>query len=225
MFVYRSTVFLLTSLLASPLLFADWEAKLLAVLEQAQIETHQAFSYTQTIDSESNGLEISRFDAEREPSWELISLNGESPTDKERKKFQKDKVKEAERREETGSLVAMIEPGSVQVAEETAELVTLSFAPKMTDFPEDAQDALAGEAIWNKAQARLISLTVSSKAPFKPALGVKVNNMEMVFEFHEVAGYTLPEAVRFAFEGKLAGVKSIDVESTIAYTDYEPKAM
>lgn len=204
---------------------AEWEAKLLALLEQAQIETHQHFSYTQTIDSENNGVEVSRFEAEREPSWELISLNGEAPSEKDRKKFHKDKVREAERREETGSLVAMVEPGSVRVSEETDELVVLSFDPLMTDFPDDAQDALLGKAIWSKTQQRLLSLTVVSKAPFKPAMGVKVNSMEMVFEFHQVAGYTLPEAVRFAFEGKLAGVKTIDVESNIAYTDYQPKAM
>jgi hypothetical protein len=198
-----------------------WEQQLFAELEEASITEHKKFAFVQRVDGE-DGAEISAFEPTGDPQWTLLSLNGETPTKKDIKKYNKEKVKEAKRNEGNG-FRDLITKGSVVLKEETIDEVIVTFTPDLDDMSEKAMESMRGEATFRADDGTLSSLTIYSIEPFSPALSVKLEEMNMSFEFEEVMGETLPKRYLFSFRGKVAGLKSFDVDSVVAYSDYQKK--
>ena len=197
------------------------EQLLFSELEEASITEHKKFAFVQRVDGE-DGIEISTFIPSTEPEWTLVSINGEAPSNKEIKKFNKDKIKEAERNEGNG-FRDLIAKGSVVVESETESEIVVSFTPELDDMSDKAMESMRGKAVFNAEDEALISLSIYSIEPFSPALSVKLEEMNMSFEFDQVQGETLPRQYLFSFRGKVAGLKSFDVDSTVAYSDYQRK--
>lgn len=193
----------------------------MSALEQIELEDSGRYRYVQTVRSEDGDWRKAQFDPMREPQWQLISMNGIEPTEKERKTYQKDKRKEAERRRDEQRLKDMLVPGSLTVIDETPQEVTLQFTPQLDDIPEKALPFINGQVIWDLQADRLSTVTISSTGAFSPALSVKVENMRMHFEFAALDDQTIPQNIQFTFQGKFAGLKRFDVDSIVEFSDVQ----
>ena len=215
----RALVWVLFSLI--PLAQADtafWEQQLRAQLDEAELTGHEQFSFTQTLVSRDE-TKVSSFNPVATPKWQLILIDGKPPSDKEQAKYEKQQAKEAQRRE-GDTFGDLIKADSIAITSIDSQNVMVSFIPYLKHMADKAEQFMRGEAIFNGADKRLQQVRIYSVEPFSPGLAVQIDAMTMTFEFAEQQGQTLPSTYLFAFQGKLAAVKKIDVESTISYSEY-----
>lgn len=207
-------LFLVSSLSNAALADSVWAQRLASQLAQA--ETMRAhYGYKQTINNE-DGERVAVFDPTASPPWELLSINGVAATDKEKQKFlsQREKSESRER-----SIEEMVSADSLKVIEETASRVVLSFTPVLDDIPEDEIEAIEGIATMDAVTGQLQSLTIRSKEPFSPVFAVKIESMNMAFDFQALDGVTLMAMSRFALKGKIAAVKALDESGTVTLSE------
>ncbi|WP_196159077.1 hypothetical protein [Reinekea sp. G2M2-21] len=220
----RKSLFTLLFLFATPWTTAqdtDWEQLLKSQLAEAELDTHQRFAFSQSTNNQDNERQVASFTPKREPQWQLISVDDRAPTDKEQSKFLKERERASERRGED-RFADLITPGTVAVADVTDSRILLTFAPYLKDMSAaDSQAFMRGEAEVDPQTLRLLSLRIFSIDEFSPSFGVSIARLTIQFEFATFLGQTLPAHYLFSFQGKVAGMKKIDVESSIRYGDYK----
>jgi hypothetical protein len=189
------------------------------------------WAYTQT--TVTNGQEaISRFDP-RLPEgeqWHLISIEGRTPTETERKDDAKRRKANNERPNSglpggkgDGSS-SMIQPGSLSLVEETTAHVIYRFKPVASD--EGGAKFMAHiDATLKiiKDGPYVASVDMQSVEPFKPGLGAKIDKFVTSVNFRPVAstGAILIHTATFRMLGRIWMVKRIDEQADVSYTDYE----
>ncbi len=197
----------------------EWEQHLRAQLGEAELLGHELYSFTQTVVS-TDDTKVSTFDPLQTPKWRLVQIDGREPSDKEKSKFEKQQLKEAERREDE-QFEDLIKPNSVHVVSENYDQILVEFTPYLKDMADKAEEYMRGEAVFSAADKMLVQLRIYSIEPFAPSIAVKIEQMAMTFNFASKQGQTLPSNYLFSFQGKLAAMKKFDVDSTITYSDYQ----
>lgn len=213
-------IFLPLLLLLASAVSADayWEQRLLAQLNEAAVTEHERFAYTQVVSSDEE-IEISEFQPNATPKWQLISVNGAAPNDKQTKKFLKQKQREADSER---TFADIVQPGSVVLVEQNAQAVVVEFRPQVERMSDKSAEALVGRAVFAGDREQLQRFSIVNRGEFSPILSMKIEQFNMGFEFVQVDGQTLPKHLMFVMNGKLAGLKRIDVDSKVEYRNYSP---
>ena len=191
----------------------------MAELEKADLTGHTPYRFTQTLFGEKE-TEIATFDPTKDNRWTLISIDGQSPTKKQLKKFEKKKERQEKRGDDTDRFTDIITPGTVIFREENTETITLQFAPQLDDLPEKSQEFVQGIAVLTKPQKSIQTLRIFSKEPFSPILSVTMETFDMKVQFGEFHGQALPTSLSFRMKGR-AAIKDFDIESLVQYTNIE----
>lgn len=207
---------LINLLMVSSLAHASeqWESRLIKALDAIEAIQRTELKYRQiTITPDST--EIARFSpADAEP-WQLLQVDGEAPTEREQKKFLKDIEKEEERRGDD-RLADLISPGTVELMPLNDQgHQPLRFKPLVEGMSDT--DALIGTALWSVEDQQLLEFRITNSESFSPRFSVTVDQLEMSFRFQPLHGVAVPERYDFIVRGKLAGVKSIDIVSSIEF--------
>jgi len=199
---------------------SHWEGLFFDQLDEASTLKHQRFSFHQrSLNNED--VEILVYQPDNQPQWLLVEVNGAPPSKKELKKFDKRMAKLAEEPDRSG-FHDLITKGSVTVVKTEADKIWLSFIPKIGDLPEENQSSLEGFAVMDRANETLLELHIDSKEQFSPAFSVKISTMNIAVYFEKAHGVTLPTVYEFSMNGKIAGVKKLDINSNISYSNYQP---
>lgn len=195
-----------------------WEQQVADQLRQIELNEQQHLSFIQRIVS-NDGIEEARHQPRSEQRWRLLSVDGVSATLTEQEAFAEDRQKERERRDGE-SLADLISPGSVTELEATSDgLIRLSFVPQVEGMK--GVDALDGTLLWSESDQALRAMRITSQESFSPRFSVRIDQMEMAFQFQTFQGMTVPQRYEFTVLGKLAGLKTIDVMSTVEYLELE----
>jgi hypothetical protein len=190
----------------------------------------ESWAFTETA-IENGQMRVSRFDPRlpEDEQWHLISVDGQAPTEKERKSAAQKRKAEREAANPdspfpnwTGD--SSIDPESLSLVEDTPAYVIYRFIPQT----KDEDDAKSSQYIHItlriiKDGPYVASVDMRSPKPFKPGVGVKIEEFVTTLSFQPVSanGTILPSAVGFRLLGRAFFVKKINVQTNVSYRDYE----
>ena len=177
--------------------------ELAAVLTHFRSEVPKGWSYLQSTTAEGQSL-VERHDGARPEfdRWSLMRKNGREPTEDERREYRETRS----RRSRAGTAPRLAE----QIDATTAEV-----------RHEDAA-YLRARIVVHRASRTIETLELRSTGPFRPALGVWIEEMftRLTFSLPAADRPSLPLRVETRLRGTAFWFRSLDAAMTIAFTDY-----
>lgn len=198
---------------------SQWEDRLLTQLDQAATLEHQRFSFQQVSQS-SQTRNVARFEPHQDPQWQLLAVDDQPASAEQSKKFLKRRGRQQER-DDSVKFRDLVAVNSVELMKQEDGKVWLSFVPHVGELADDNADALTGYAIMSSLDQRLLELHIENVETFSPAFSIKISMMVMTFEFMSVDNQTVPAQYAFNMQGKIGGIKKLDVESLTVYSNYQ----
>lgn len=179
-----------------------------------------AYTLTTTRDGDTS---VERYDPSRPKGgeWTLRRRNGRDATAEEIERYLRYKASST-----PPTARATFEKGDLD--RDTFELVRedATTAVFRGRFREDLKEPLLAHLVLDlqiaKADPAVQSFTMRLIAPFTPALGVKMNELEVAMEFSPPTADqpSLPLASRSRFRGRLFFLKAIEEDLRITYSDF-----
>ena len=159
----------------------SYEALFERALESIAWDFHADWAFTET-ESGSDGDFVGRFDPRmpEENRWRLLSIDGRTPTAEESKQYAERKRGEPgdNDHEGDGEIDAMVEPGSLELVEETGEHWLLRFVPTDDggddDMGREVLERMNGTAKILKQGHYLEYIDIRNTKPIRPKVGVKM---------------------------------------------------
>lgn len=166
-------------------------------------------------------------------SWQLLSLNGEVPTEEQLKKYNEQKStekKEAESKAAKSSKddhsVAvktsdMVKLDTLKVLEENESEWVMSFQPNIADFDAEVNKNLSGRLHLTKNGHYVNRMVMDNIDTLSPYFSVKINKFHLSMEFMKVTDNVLvPKQVETIMSGKALFVKNIEEDSQQSFSNY-----
>jgi len=182
----------------------------------------RGWAYTLTT-TRAGDTSVERYDPShpRGGEWTLLQRNGRAATAEEIERYLRYKASST-----PPTARATFEKGDLDRS--TFELVREDAATAVFRgrFREDLKEPLLAHLVLElqiaKSEPAVRSFTMRLVAPFTPALGVKMTELEVAMEFSPPNGDqpSLPRASRSRFRGRLFFIKSIEEDLQIAYSDF-----
>ncbi len=210
----------------------DYAALFESAVENVTWEYPEDWAYTETRQS-NESIQVGRFDPSRPEAerWSLLSVDGREPTTEEIEEFLEEKDGERgfmsgdeDDEEEDDGVRTMVEPGSLQLIEETSTHWLLRFVPEADDEDEEKfLEKLSGTVRIAKDGRHLEYIDISADKPVKPAVGVKIRNFNTRFEFSRTLdeGPIVPVAFRFRIKGRAFLAVGFDEAQMVEFSDFE----
>ena len=214
-------------LLVSPMYvtaaWADAAADYNTIFEDAvaavDFDFHRNWAYTETrVDAEH--VWVGRSDPRR-PSrerWRLLSVDNREPTEAEIKNYRNDKAHEHSDDGEH-SVTAIVEPGSIQLVEETNEYWLFGFNPDQ----EDIMDSVDATIRISKADGHLEYIDLRNHETIKPAFGVRISKLitRLTFALAANGGPVVPVSTQVEVTGRAYLIVSFDEQEVTRNDDFE----
>ncbi|MDB9895001.1 hypothetical protein OAC77_04490 [Reinekea forsetii] len=198
---------------------SEWEDRLLTQLDEAATLEHQRFSFQQVSQS-SKARNFAQFEPQQDPQWQLLEVDNEPASAEQNKKFLKRRGREQEG-DDPVKFRDIVAVNSVELMKQENGKVWLSFVPHVGELADDNADALTGYAIMSALDQRLLELHIENVETFSPAFSIKISMMVMSFQFMSVNNQTVPAQYAFNMQGKIGGIKKLEVESSTVYSNYQ----
>lgn len=155
--------------------------------------------------------------------WTLLKLNGEAPTDKQAKKFQKNKAEQLAKKS-SGSinikLRDMIPINTLSFVFEDDVKAIADFNVHLERLGEKASKQLTGQLTYDKQGQFIENIVITNTAPFSPVFSAKITEFEMDIRFQKITQAILPLKNSLTMKGRFAVFTQIDETSTDTYTNY-----
>lgn len=152
---------------------------------------------------------------------QLESVDGEPPSDKERKDFLAEEKKRLDEQDpETNNYAYLVNLDSLQLEDTRGDVSVFSFAPRVKEF--DEEDKLRGTLELNSATGHLESLRIENNGELSPAFSVSVSHYVLAFSFIDVEEARLLGDMVSEARGKAGFLKSFDTNVEVTFGDYEP---
>jgi len=170
-----------------------------------------------TINSNGNTEEVSTFDPRKEvgEKWELISVNGEKPTKKEIKAFNKNN-------NSTEDVNGELDENSWKIVSDDDDYLVISFRYDKNTLPKKYAffgDCI-GYAYFNKSTKELEKAEFKNEGPIKIKV-LNVQQLDMVIHyFKSDEGTYLMKTMNMDIEVLFLG-QVVDVKEVSEYTDYK----
>ncbi|MEM1411975.1 MAG: hypothetical protein AAGH19_06395 [Pseudomonadota bacterium] len=187
------------------------------------VETDLArWHYVRTRTSD-DGVTIDRHDPTlpREERWQLVSIDGREPTEKELRRYRRDREDAAERdeQERDDELVKVLQPGSIQFLGEENGFQRFSYALQSPDGKrEKVYAALEGELLIDPddgGRPWVREVRVWNRETLRPFIGVRIDDAHMSFTFELKDDWVLPVAVDVRWAGEILALR--DVGNAMSY--------
>ena len=211
-------------------------------LKAVEWDARKHWAYTETA-SGSDGEFVGRYDprlpeAER---WTLVSIDGRPPDEAESREYAERKRREHDDdrdgdEDDDRDIDGMVDPGSLELIEETADYWLLRFVPTGDDDEEgggdDASDAAMGRKVMEQMDGTvkivkdgryLEYLDIRNTAPIRPKVGVKMKNflMRMTFGPAVEDGPIVMKSMDVAIKLNAFLVVRIDETESLQRSDFE----
>lgn len=163
--------------------------------------------------------------------WSLVEINGEVPTSKQIKSFNKRKNnKDASQQEKRYKIDfnTLIKADSFKLLEEKPQKLTVGFLINMDNFEElgeDAKDKLAGKLIYDKTMHYIEKIIIFNTEEFDPMFSATISKLLISFDFIKLNNAILPKQVGMEMKGSFAFFTQIDEVSTTTFSNYQFNAM
>lgn len=191
--------------------------------------THYRVCVTETTNGSARAYQIETGASELDTRECLLSVDGNSPSEKQRIAFANERARnkksEAEKTPDQKTLdgiANMIAPDSLRFGGETEHGFVYQFRPVLQGL-EEASDKLEGTLICDLSSGRIRTMEIRNTAPFKPDMKVKIREFLLAFQFSDIPGFSEPTPTRIenAIKGTALWVASLDEKATIEFSDFE----
>ncbi|MEM7430523.1 MAG: hypothetical protein AAF351_01160 [Pseudomonadota bacterium] len=159
---------------------------------------------------------------------ELISVNGNEPTDKEHDEFAKrveegNAARQKDREAGNESILSMVEVSTLKLIDESDAKWIFAFQPT-ADTEEDREFMayMAGRLTVVKNGRYIEQLLIQSETSFKPRTGVKIDAFSLDMRFEPVGDgqYVLPQSIDTRITGKAFMIADLDQEQKVVFSNY-----
>ena len=195
--------------------------------EMDETDTGENWFYTVTIQTDEEILVSINDPSKQEGARrELISVNGEPPTPKRLKEFEKREAKRLKDRDKDKSrsqFSEMVDFSTLKLVEVTNGQAILSFNPVL-DGLEKESDKLDGSLRMNAETSLIEEFSLANTAKLSPAFSVSLKTFNMSFSFLPVDGDVLVSRMKTSIEGKAGFLKKFKESTEIMFSDYRRKA-
>ena len=170
-----------------------------------------------TFDDDESITTISRITPNSNPIWELISVNGETPSKKEIKKFDKQMEKQLEDQEKD-PFIGMLNLDSLTHFENTDKFDVYDFDPIFSAFKDEAKYDLDGRVFVDQTGV-IQSITINAPETFKPVFGATMHTflLEYKIAYNNITPYV--QTYKVLIDAKIGGFKKMHVESNGTNSD------
>ena len=167
---------------------------------------------------------FARFDPRRDKKWQLLSVDGRSPTPEAIAQYIEERSNEDGRgKGKRGTPVNMVTPGSLSLMEETEDYWLFDFIPGGEGDNGKFMAQLNGEMKINKRSGSIEFIDIRSDGTFKPRFGFKVSEFVTRMEFVQAGlnGPAVPGAMQFRIKARALGMMKVDEMVNLHYRDYQ----
>lgn len=204
-----------TSAAELPAFFGD-------ALAQFTSDAPRGWAYTLTT-TRGDETSVERYDPSRPKGgqWTLLQRNGRAATADEIERYLRYKASSTPPTARATFEKGDLDRGTFKLLRDDA--TTAEYRGR---FREDLKEPLLAHLVLDlkfaKHPAAVQSFTLRLNAPFTPALGVKMTELEVSMDFSPPTAErpSLPRESRSRFRGRLFFFKSIEEDLRIAYSDY-----
>lgn len=152
-----------------------------------------------------------------EEHWQLVSIDGREPTEKERRDYEKDRAdhSDADERADNENWVRVIVPDSVQVLDSDGGMQRFGYAMQSPDGRrEKLFAALEGDllVVDDADPAWIREVRLWNTDTLRPALGVRIDSVNLRFRFQHQDGWVVPTELQARWEGEFLMLKDIGDE-------------
>ncbi len=159
-----------------------------------------------------------------ECAWQLLSENGEPPSEKQLRKYheEKEEQKKNDKDKDNNRFQRLAAPGSIRLLEEDATTASYSFAP-LPESEDDKKilDQMDGRVVVSKNGPYVASFEMTNTDTLKVAPFVKLHKMHISMNFVplQAGGPYFPEFQHSVVEGKIGGMKKIRQDKRVVFSD------
>ena len=209
-----------------------YEALFEEALQSIQWDARETWAFTETA-SGSDGEFVGRYDprlpeAER---WTLLSIDGRGPTEAESQEYAERKRNEDRDRdrdrEDDREIDGMVDPGSLELVEETADYWLLRFVPTGDDDEDgigrEVLERMNGTVKIIKDGRYLEYLDIRNTGPIRPKVGVKMKTFLTRMSFGPAVdgGPIVMKSMDVAIKLSAFLVVRIDETESLRFSDFE----
>ncbi len=168
---------------------------------------------------------------EVEKQWTLIRMNGETPTQKQIKKFLDNKIKQAkakdkDQEEDSNYSVALreiINLESLTFSSENTSHLKMNFNVYLSELGEDSIGKLQGSLSYNKQHKFIEHINIKNNAEFSPMFSANITELKLAFSFTNINDNVLPLQQEMEMKGTFAYFTEINETSTDSFSNYNYK--
>jgi hypothetical protein len=207
-----------------------YEALFEQALEAVDWSAHERWAFTETA-SGSDGDLVGRYDPRlpAEKRWTLLSIDGRDPTDQESLQYAERKRDEHHEgdHDDNGEIDGMIDPGSLELVEETADYWLLRFVPTDDDGDDDmgreVLERMDGTVKIVKDGHYLEYIDIRNTKPIRPKVGVKMKKFLTRISFGPAVegGPIVMKSMDVAIKFSAFLVMRIDETESLSFSDFE----
>ena len=211
----------------------SYEALFEKALESIHWNFHDDWAFTET-ESGSDGNYVGRHDP-RQPDgerWTLLSIDGREPTAEELRRYADRKRSEQSENEdeEDGEIDGMVDPGSLELVEETRDYWLLRFVP--TDNGDNGSDDDMGRKVMERMNGTvkvikdgqyLEYIDIRNTKPIRPKAGVKMKKFVTRISFGPAVegGPIVMKSMDVAIKLSAFLVVRVDETQSVQLSDFE----
>jgi hypothetical protein len=208
----------------------SYEALFDKALESIDWDFHDDWAFTET-ESGSDGNFVGRHDP-RQPDgerWTLLSIDGREPTAEELRRYADRKRSERSENEdeEDGEIDRMVDPGSLELVEETRDYWLLRFVPTDNGGDDDmgrkVLERINGTVKIIKDGQYLEYIDIRNTKPIRPKAGVKMKKFVTRISFGPAlkGGPIVMKSVDVAIKLSAFLVVRVDETESVQLSDFE----
>lgn len=213
----------------------SYEALFKVAIDAITWDFHDDWAFTAT-SSGKEGDRVGRYDPRlaEDERWMLISIDGRVPTAEESAEYadsrgDHDFDDDSDDDDDNGA-IDMVEPGTLELVEETEDYWLLSFVP--TDDDEDDEDDDVGRKVLENMNGTvkiikdgeyLAYVDIRNEKPIRPKFGVKMSKFLMRLAFGPAAddGPVVMQSMDFAIKLSAFVLVRVNEAESMAFSDFE----
>lgn len=157
--------------------------------------------------------------------WTLLQINGDKPSQKQLKKYLKNKEKLANNKKEGKNysiqLRELINQDSLKFHSENTSHIKMGFDVYVSHLGEDAKGKLDGILSYHKQDDFIEDITITNNAKFSPMLSASITDLSMTLSFVQINNAVLPSEQALDMKGTFAYFVEIDEVSTDTISNYQ----
>ena len=234
---FRKGLIAVVAMFATSLAWAQtphgsYEALFQSAIKAITWDLHEDWAFTVT-SSGNDGDRVGRFDP-RQPEderWTLLTIDGRAPTDKESAEYAENNhhFGDGDSDDDDDNAIDMVEPGTLQLVEETDEYWLLSFVPTDDDDGDEDDvgrkvlESMQGTVKIIKDGEYLAYIDIHNEKPIRPKFGVKMKKFLMHMSFGPIAddGPVVMRSMDFAIKLSAFVLVRINEAESLAFSDFE----